>query len=89
MAQSAKLRLLSRVLAAIFGGYALASAWAVFLGAVLPGTRAEAVLVGVQSSFVVYTAAVVWVFAVHDLRRAWLGLLLPALLLGGLGVCWP
>jgi hypothetical protein len=34
----------------------------------------------------VYTCAVIWVFAVQDLRRAWLGMLLPAILCGGIGL---
>ena len=89
MAPGVKRRLLSRVLAAIGGGYALASAWTVFLGAVLPGPRAESVLLGVQCSFAIYTAAIIWAFAVSGLRRVWLGLLLPAAALAGLGVWWP
>ena len=56
------------------------------LSAVLPLSRAEAVLTATLSAFVVYTCAVVWVFAVQDLRRAWLGMLLPAILCGGLGL---
>lgn len=79
------LRLLSRVAAAIFGGYALASACAVFLAAVLPLSRAEAVLTGSMAALVVYTGAVVWVFAVRSPGRAWWGLLLPAAVLDAVG----
>ena len=74
--KSANMQLFSRVLAAIFGGYALTSGVAVLLSAVLPLSRAEAVLTATLSAFVVYTCAVIWVFAVQDLRRAWLGMLL-------------
>src|SRR5690606_33521750 len=35
--------------------------------------------------FAIYTAAVIWVFAVRNIRRAWLGLLLPAAVLAALG----
>jgi hypothetical protein len=80
-----KLALLSRVSAGVLGGYALASAGAVLLGALLPGPRAEAVLAGAQASFALYTGAVVWAFAVHDLRRVWLGLLLPTLAMAAVG----
>ena len=44
-----------------------------------PGTRAEAALFGMLLSFVIYTMAVMWVFAVRSAWRAWLGLLLPAI----------
>ena len=82
---SPALRLVSRVAAAVFGGYALASAVAIFLAAILPSGRAEAVLGGMQFSFAVYTLAVIWAFAPVSLRRAWAGLLLPAAVLAGLG----
>lgn len=82
----AHLMLLSRVLAAVFGGYALTSGVAVLLSAVLPLSRVEAVQTATLSAFVVYTCAVIWVFSVQDLRRAWLGMLLPAILCGGIGL---
>lgn len=81
--------LLSRVLAAIFGGYALTSGVAVLLSAVLPMLsmlRVEAVQTATLSAFAVYTCAVIWVFSVQDLRRAWLGMLLPAIACGGIGM---
>lgn len=81
----AGLLLLGRVAAAVFGGYALAAAAAVFFSAVLPAGRAEAVIGGMQLSFVVYTAAVIWAFSPVSLLRAWLGLLLPAMVLAGCG----
>lgn len=78
-------RLLSRTAAAVLGGYALASAAGIFLAGVLPQSRGEAALVGLQLSFGIYTCAVVWVFAVADLRRVWLGLLGTSALLAGVG----
>lgn len=74
------LALLSRVLAAVLGGYLLASAWAVFCGLVFPG-GVEAVLAGVQLSFTWYVAAVVWAFSPVPLSRVWRGLLVPAVAL--------
>ncbi|ARU89246.1 DUF3649 domain-containing protein [Pseudomonas sp. M30-35] len=75
----------SRVAAAIFGGYALTSASVIFLGAVLPLPKSQAILASSLASFAVYTAAIIWVFAVQDNRRAWLGLMLPAMVLAPLG----
>ncbi len=86
MMRSANMMLFSRVLAAVFGGYALTSGVAVLLAAVLPLSRAEAVLTATLSAFVVYTCAVIWVFAVQDLRRVWIGMLLPAIVCGGIGM---
>ena len=73
--------LLSRIVAAIFGGYALAALTSVAALA-LPMVRPQAVLTGMLASFVVYTCAVIWVFAVRSARRAWAGLLVAAVPLG-------
>lgn len=69
--------MLSRVVAALIGGYALAALTSV-AAAALPMSRTEAVLTGTLSSFVVYTAAVIWVFAVRSATRAWAGLVFAA-----------
>lgn len=80
---------LSRIVAAVLGGYALSALFSLATLA-LPQrwfSPAEQVLWGMQLSFLVYAAAVVWVFAVRSATRAWLGLvaaalcLLPAVLL--------
>jgi hypothetical protein len=78
--------LLSRLAAALFGGYALAVLTSVAALALPLGT-VEAVLTGMQASFVVYAAAVIWVFAARSARRAWLGLALAALPLLA-AACW-
>jgi len=77
--------LLSRIVAALFGGYALAALTSVAALA-LPMDPVEAVLAGMQASFLVYAGAAVWVFAARSARRAWLGLAvaaLPLLVLAG------
>jgi hypothetical protein len=83
------LAVLSRVLAATLGGYALASATAIFLAGLLPTGRAEAVLAGMQLSFIVFTGAAIWAFSPVALARVWKGLLLPAVLLAFLGWLLP
>jgi hypothetical protein len=70
--------LASRIVAALFGGYALAALTSVAAVA-LPIDKPQAVLTGMLASFLVYTGAAVWVFAVRSARRAWGGLLLAAL----------
>jgi len=70
--------LISRILAALFGGYALAALTSVATLA-LPMSKPQGVLTGMLLSFVVYTAAVIWVFTVRSASRAWAGLLLAAI----------
>ncbi|RSZ55266.1 hypothetical protein HF313_15795 [Massilia atriviolacea] len=86
MTLSPTLQMWSRLLAAVLGGYAFAAALAVFLGAVLPMARAEAVLMGTYASFAAYTAAVVWAFSPYPLGRVWLTLAGASLVLGGAGM---
>ncbi|MDP3171037.1 MAG: DUF3649 domain-containing protein [Polaromonas sp.] len=74
-----RLGVASRALAAIGGGYALSALVATVSAIYFPGTRAEAAIFGMLISFVIYTLAVMWVFAVRSAWRAWLGLLLPAI----------
>jgi len=71
------LPLISRIVAAIVGGYGLAALFSVAVLA-LPMTRAQAVLTGQLASFALYAGAVVWVFAVRSALRAWVGLLVVA-----------
>lgn len=74
---------LSRLLAAVLGGYLLASALAVFLATVLSEPRAESVLAGMLWSFPAYLLAVIWAFSPVSPGRVWLGLLLPSVVLAG------
>lgn len=79
------LLVLSRLCAAVLGGYALAAAVAVFIAAVLPTAPADAVLAGMQLSFVVHTLAVIWAFSPVPALRMWAGLVLPAVALSAGG----
>ena len=73
--------LISRIFAALFGGYALAALSSVAVLA-LPMSKVQAVIAGQLASFLVYAGAVIWVFAVHSAPKAWMGLILAALPLG-------
>ena len=77
-ARRSRAALLSRIVAALFGGYALAALTSVAALALPMGT-VEAVLAGMQASFLVYAGAVIWVFAARSALRAWLGLAAVAL----------
>ena len=76
--------LLSRVLAAVFGGYLLASVAVVLLSHLLPGSVPEAVLGATLFGFAIHVAAVIGVFSAASARRAWGGLLAATALMAGL-----
>ena len=75
---SYRLAVTSRVLAAVVGGYLLASLASVCMTLWLPTSRADAVISGMLSSFVFYLLAVIWCFACRTAWRAWFGVLLPS-----------
>lgn len=76
---SYRFAVLLRVIAAIFGGYFLTIYLSIAISFLLPFSKVEGVMVGVLSSFVIYTCAVLWVFSAKTLLKAWLGLLIPGL----------
>jgi hypothetical protein len=75
--------LVSRIVAALFGGYALAALSSVAVLA-LPLSKPQAVLTGMLASFAIYTGAVIWVFAVRSALKAWAGLIVVAVALSPL-----
>lgn len=70
--------IVSRSLAAILGGYALAASATALLAVVLPLPRADAVVTATLLSFLLYALAVLRVFTVRSAARAWLDMLAPA-----------
>lgn len=78
----------SRAVAALGGGYLLASALGGAIGAylqpVLGDSRAEAAITGVMAGFVAYVIAFMTAFATRSAWRAWVWILGPALLLGAI-----
>lgn len=86
-----RLAVASRVLAAVIGGYVLASLASVCLAYFLPllfqSSRAEAAVLSMTLSFLFYLPAVLWCFACRTALRAWLGLLVPSAILGAVYAC--
>lgn len=78
---------LSRSLAAIFGGYALAATCAMFFAVALPIARSQAVLTGMLVAIVLCACAALWAFATRTALRAWVGILIPTALFW-LGTQW-
>ena len=79
-----RLAVFSRILAAVLGGYALASACAAGLALLLALAmpRSEAVLAATMSAWLAYASAIAWCFWARSAWRAWGGLLAVALALG-------
>lgn len=75
-----------RLLAAIGGGYGLASLAAMTLALLLPLDRMDAVLTGMMTGLLLHAAAVLWVFAAPSALRAWIGLIAIALPLAALAL---
>ena len=79
---SYRLAVASRSLAALLGGYLLASLASVCITLLMPMAQVDAALTGMMLSFVVYLLAFIGCFACRSAWRAWLGVLLPSLVLG-------
>ncbi len=73
--------LISRIAAALVGGYTLAALSSIAVLA-LPMNKVQAVIAGQLASFLVYAGAVIWVFAVRSAAKAWTGLIIAAVPLG-------
>ncbi|WP_157829026.1 DUF3649 domain-containing protein [Colwellia sp. 75C3] len=67
----------SRSLAAIFGGYVLATSSSLFIGQLLLNSvgKYQAIHIGLLLSFIVYACAAMWVFSVSSASKAWGGLI--------------
>ena len=78
---SYRLAVASRCLAALLGGYLLASMASVCIALLAPLSRVDATLIGLLLSFVFYLLAFIWCFACRSAWRAWLGVLLPSRLM--------
>ncbi|MDF3057047.1 MAG: hypothetical protein K0R17_1262 [Rariglobus sp.] len=71
----------SRALAALVGGYGLATAFTVALGRALELPKEEVVNTAALPAFLLYAGAAVWAFYASNATRAWLGIGLPAAVL--------
>lgn len=72
----------SRALAAAVGGYALATAASVTLALASKTPGEEGFYAATMPSFLVWALAALWAFAAKTALRAWLGILIPCVVLG-------
>lgn len=75
------LPILSRIIAAIFGGYLLTQLISIVIVAALPASRGESLFITLMLSFTVYALTILWAFAARSVLWCWLGLLIPAIVL--------
>lgn len=68
-------QIILRILAAVFGGYALTSSMLAALVLLLPWAKADALFFSVLFPPLFYTGALLWAFAAPTAQRAWRNLL--------------
>jgi hypothetical protein len=73
-----RLSVMSRIIAAALGGYVLVNLMNLALSIILPVPQYQGLLFAMMISFIFYTLAIVWVFAVRTATKAWLGLIVAA-----------
>lgn len=66
----------SRMLAAAFGGYALATSSSLLITQLVMSSvgKYQAIHIGLMLAFLIYACAAMWVFSVSSAKRAWFGL---------------
>lgn len=70
-------------MAALLGGYVFTVAFVSGIAVIWPGRLADAMQSGLMFSFAIYTAAMIWAFSQSNWQRAWVVMLLPAIILWG------
>lgn len=63
--------IVSRVCAAIFGGYAAAASLSVLVARMLPLTKANATTTAILCNPMLYLGAILWAFRARSPSRAW------------------
>jgi hypothetical protein len=78
----------SRIIAAAFGGYALATSSSLLITQLFINFvgKYQAIHIGLMLAFLIYALAAMWVFSVESARSAWSGLIKLNLIF--LGLTW-
>ena len=84
-----RFNVLSRSMAAIFGGYSLAASGNVLMALALPVAPGQAVIASTLIAIVLGALAPLWAFATDRVWKAWLGIVGPALMMLLLASIWP
>lgn len=78
-------KLVSRIVAAIFGGYFLTLSSSMLLSQLLDIVgmdRVNASMTAMLLSFAIYTAIVIWFFAIASVKQVWINLLFSLVITG-------
>ncbi len=81
MTKDQTLSIVSRVAAAMIGGYAVSYYAAAAMSVLLPMVRSEAVVTSILLGIVIFAAAIMWVFSASSAKQAWLVLLVLTVIL--------
>jgi len=79
-----RLLVLSRIIAAVVGGYAFSTVMILVMTYLLPLSQKDALMLSTMLSYIIYLLAIIWVFAVKTVRTAWIGISAATGLLGAL-----
>jgi len=79
-----RLETASRIFLAIVGGYILSAFTTVWITRLLPFEARYSAIAANMLFFLIYTCTVIWAFANVKTIKAWLGICIPAVVLGGL-----
>ena len=72
----------ARILAALFGGYAVVYAATAFLSVYLPLARADRVIFAGLACFILYAALFIYAFAARSALRVWLVFIVLGVMFG-------
>ncbi|HET8807073.1 MAG TPA: hypothetical protein VFM76_01705 [Methylophaga sp.] len=70
-------------MAALLGGYLFTVAFIGCLAIIWPGRLADAMQTSLMLGFAMYCAAMIWAFSQSNWQRAWLVMLIPAVIMWG------
>lgn len=78
---------ISRITAALLGGYLFTYAFTAAMARLLPLDKVDALIAASLASFLIYTLAILWAFGCRSACRAWAGMALavPLAMIG----FWP
>lgn len=79
-----RLLVLSRIIAAVVGGYAFSTMVILILTYLLPLPQKDALMLSTMLSYIIYLLTIIWVFSVKTVRTAWIGMIASTGLLGAL-----
>lgn len=69
---------ISRITAALLGGYLFTYAFTAAAARLLPLAKVDALIAASLASFLIYALAILWAFACRSARQAWAGMALAA-----------